>query len=128
MSLFGDEIVASKCCTYCGEEKPLDDFPKHKQHFDGHDSRCRLCIKKRSGVVKQIKKNAPPKPNMCDCCGQEPKSGNGRRKVGLVLDHCPETDTFRGWICVDCNGGLGLLGDNIEGLRRALRYLGDKDA
>ena len=60
-----------------------------------------------------------PCPEMCECCGGPP---NG---IGcLNLDHCHETGIFRGWICNSCNRGLGLLGDNIDGLNNGIKYLG----
>ena len=40
-----------------------------------------------------------------------------------MLDHCHETNQFRGWICRNCNTGIGNLGDNVEGLENAIRYL-----
>jgi len=40
-----------------------------------------------------------------------------------VLDHDHETGAFRGWLCRNCNSGLGFLGDNAEGLGGALMYL-----
>lgn len=52
----------------------------------------------------------------CESCGQT----NRRR---LVLDHCHETGAVRGVLCSACNSGIGLLGDNVEGLRRAIEYL-----
>ncbi len=39
------------------------------------------------------------------------------------LDHCHATGKFRGWLCNQCNMGIGALGDNIQGLERALEYL-----
>lgn len=39
------------------------------------------------------------------------------------LDHCHETGKARGYLCSRCNNGLGMLGDNLEGLQTALRYL-----
>lgn len=39
------------------------------------------------------------------------------------LDHCHETGNVRGWLCSTCNFGLGKLGDNIDGILRALYYL-----
>ena len=41
----------------------------------------------------------------------------------LAVDHCHETGKVRGLLCGSCNTGLGKLGDNIEGLRKALQYL-----
>lgn len=67
-------------------------------------------------------KNLPqpdrPAPLTCECCGGAPDKG----KV-LALDHCHQTQTFRGWLCGKCNRGIGHLGDTIEGLQRAINYL-----
>ena len=115
--------MSKKKCVYCNEEKILKQFPKHKHHFDGYDTRCKICIKKRNAIIKNIRKTSPVKPDICDCCGKKPINENGRRKVGLVLDHCPENNIFRGWICNHCNIGIGLLGDRINGLKKALSYL-----
>jgi len=42
------------------------------------------------------------------------------------IDHCHDTGKVRGILCTGCNTGLGHLGDNIEGLKRALYYLENK--
>jgi Recombination endonuclease VII len=55
-----------------------------------------------------------PADGLCQNCGAEAR---------LVLDHCHQTGEFRGWICDPCNVGIGQLGDDIEGLERALAYL-----
>jgi ribosomal protein L40E len=39
------------------------------------------------------------------------------------LDHCHTTGKFRGLLCSKCNNGLGMLGDNLEGLYKAIKYL-----
>lgn len=44
----------------------------------------------------------------------------------MCFDHDPETHTFRGWLCQNCNTGIGKLGDNLEGLLEAVRYLSTK--
>lgn len=58
-----------------------------------------------------------PKPKQCECCGKEKE---------LHLDHDHESGKFRGWLCTNCNTALGKLGDNIEGLLRAIHYLAGK--
>jgi len=47
----------------------------------------------------------------------------GEESNKLNLDHCHETNTFRGWLCYNCNVGLGKLKDSIEMLRRGIKYL-----
>lgn len=59
-----------------------------------------------------------PRPEICECCGLVP---NGRGT--LHLDHDHVTGEFRGWLCYKCNAAIGLLGDNVAGVRAALIYL-----
>lgn len=60
-----------------------------------------------------------PPPGVCECCGVDKPSGRG----GWHLDHNHETGEFRGWLCSKCNGGIGLLGDCVNGVKKALNYL-----
>lgn len=55
-----------------------------------------------------------PRPDACECCGN---------KGAVSLDHCHVTNIFRGWLCGSCNRGLGLLGDDVEGVTKILEYL-----
>jgi len=50
--------------------------------------------------------------------------GKGNRDR-LCVDHCHETGEVRGILCWSCNAGLGKLGDTVEALERAIRYLSD---
>lgn len=59
-----------------------------------------------------------PCPQLCESCGNLP---NGRG--ALHLDHDHDTGEFRGWLCMRCNIAIGGLGDNYEGVLRALDYL-----
>lgn len=56
-------------------------------------------------------------PETCEVCGKPPG------KKAMNLDHCHSTGAFRGWLCVRCNVGLGALGDNLDGLKKAVAYL-----
>lgn len=112
-----------KRCVYCKQEKPISEFPRHTGHFDNIDTRCRVCMKERSKLVARIKKYAPPKSEVCDCCGKTEYKGDDRKMVSFVCDHDPVTEKFRGWICNECNVAIGNLGDNIEGLQKAIEYL-----
>ena len=64
--------------------------------------------------------------NRCDICGIEKVSaGNQSRgsKDHLVLDHCHETGKIRGILCQECNQGIGLLKDNTQNFKNAIKYL-----
>lgn len=41
----------------------------------------------------------------------------------LFVDHCHESREVRGLLCMECNTGLGKLGDSISALKRAIKYL-----
>jgi recombination endonuclease VII len=41
----------------------------------------------------------------------------------LAIDHDHATGEIRGLLCSSCNSGIGKLGDNLEGLERAVAYL-----
>lgn len=41
----------------------------------------------------------------------------------LSVDHDHGTGAVRGLLCRRCNIALGMLGDSVEGLERAVRYL-----
>lgn len=55
-----------------------------------------------------------PMPSLCESCAKDRK---------LNLDHCHVTGKFRGWLCGQCNMGVGLLGDSVAGTRFMLAYL-----
>jgi len=66
---------------------------------------------------RRLPEPARPKPEFCECCGGPPG------KKALALDHCHVSGEFRGWLCDRCNAGVGMLGDSIDGLMNAVRYL-----
>lgn len=111
-------ISITKKCVYCGEDKLLSEF--HNKHSGKYskDSRCKICKNERQKRVKYILKHqAPPKPiqSICGCCGKHTEK--------LVPDHDDKNNKFRGWICENCNTGIGKLGDDIGGLQIAIDYL-----
>lgn len=55
----------------------------------------------------------------CACCGCSSPGGKGLWNV----DHDHATGRIRGVLCFQCNIGIGKLGDTLEGVLRAVRYL-----
>jgi hypothetical protein len=54
----------------------------------------------------------------CAICGQQvlwPKK--------LHVDHDHRTLTIRGLLCGNCNRGLGMFGDDVETIKKAVKYL-----
>jgi len=102
-------------CKVCQQEKPLDHF--YRCGVDGIDNRCIPCFRKESDwrrEQREIYKHLDT--GHCHCCGKE-------HEKALHFDHDHDTLQFRGWLCINCNQGIGKLGDNMKGLNRALAYL-----
>ena len=58
--------------------------------------------------------------NKCALCKEPFESLPARF---LHIDHCHETNKIRGLLCMPCNVGLGMLGDNEVSLLNALKYV-----
>ena len=81
---------------------------------------CRECNTVNITELRKARKNAPPHSKHCDCCHKKIEK--------LQVDHLHGSTTFRGWLCRQCNTGLGGLGDDLEGVLQGAIYLeNDKD-
>jgi len=106
---------STKQCSKCLQTKPVAEFNKHRQKPDGLYPHCKACVKRSTAAKNALRKQFPlGDQTECLCCGATKP---------LVLDHCYETNTFRGYICSDCNTAIGKLGDTYEGVKQALIYL-----
>ena len=104
-------------CKECHKILPVMAFTTGFLRSDGawHLKKiCRQCHTKNKKETYAARKNAPPKPELCNCCNKTKK---------LDVDHIHGTNTFRGWLCRACNTGTGKLGDNLEGVLQAAVYL-----
>jgi hypothetical protein len=96
-------------------EKVREYVRKHRRNnADKHRTATREAWRLKRGCPKPTR----PCPSLCECCGRPPGA-----KRPLALDHDHETGKFRGWLCHRCNTALGLLGDTIAAVKRALAYL-----
>jgi hypothetical protein len=119
-----------KYCNTCKKDLPVEKFGYWWSASYGKEKRngsCKECVKKNNDIIKILKNEAPPKPELCDCCGigieELKRRGDNREYGGFQLDHDHKTGKFRGWICHNCNQGIGKLGDDLEGICRAALYL-----
>ena len=105
-------------CRVCNGLKHQKDFTVHSE-LDKYARRklrniCRDCDVHKALLLRKLKHEQGKPPKDCQLCGEEKK---------LQLDHCHKTNTFRGWLCNDCNSGLGKLGDDVPSLERGIKYL-----
>jgi hypothetical protein len=96
-------------------EKLHDYLIKTKEsHRPARNAASRKHKARKNGYVDCITYPPPSIDGKCDLCGRVAK---------LNLDHDHDTGNFRGWLCTSCNMALGKLGDNLEGLMKAVQYL-----
>jgi hypothetical protein len=113
--------LCMKLCPRCGIHK--ERFPLSNRTITKHGgvkvhlkTKCMDCHSRQQRIRKELHKiYEQPDPNTpCECCG---------RMGELILDHDHTTGAFRGWLCRECNSGLGFLGDDVAGITAALLYL-----
>ena len=110
-----------KVCKICLKEKDLNDFQKYlcrknKKGKNLVNTKCKECNNKIKKDFNKLKKlYNKPIHKYCYCCDKYDEN--------LILDHDHKTKKFRGWLCKSCNVGIGYLGDNLEGIMKALQYL-----
>lgn len=124
----------TKKCSKCNQVKCLTCFKGNTSGSDAFDQtgyrlrrpECSDCTKKAADgkrdaieIAKRMgmSTKAPPETR-CELCHNV-----GRRGNAICFDHCHERKVFRGWLCNACNRSLGVLGDDIPSLIKAINYL-----
>jgi len=105
-------------CKECHKILPIMAFTTHYSRGDGAwylKRICRECNTVNEREKRGAMKNAPPKPERCQRCHKKTKN--------LQVDHIHGSTAFRGWLCTDCNSGMGKLGDDLPGMLQAAIYL-----
>jgi hypothetical protein len=128
-----DTSKGTKKCIRCKEEKGIESFEKGWLRKDGTHKRqnlCSKCRRKNTRTLLELRLTSPavPEDYSCPICltktAGHPKNDNCNWTMDAwVLDHNHDTGKFRGWLCARCNSALGWLRDDIENVRRALKYL-----
>ena len=143
-----------KTCTVCKTEQPLDNYYNHKSSVDGKQYRCKSCDniarKKwqdnnpekaaRSGRERRLRHRygvdlvwyedkLKEQGGKCDICGvsQNKTSGDTKDNLNFAVDHNHDTGKVRGLLCNQCNRAMGMLGDDVSTLTKAIQYLGKYD-
>lgn len=114
-------------CSKCNMFLSLSRFTAHSG-ANYLRPECKKCNTELAKVRNHLKSIHPPPQEgyICPIClgSEEDVKGKGNTKNGSwVLDHCHETESFRGWLCHKCNRALGGFDDSPKTLERAIKYL-----
>lgn len=153
VATIGINLVGSKCCSKCNEEKPYGEFHRRSNRSGGLMSTCKKCEQLRAanktasvkralyerhrerqleryrekayGVTPERYQEMVASQNgVCAICEQPETTRNKRGEVRqLAVDHDHETGAIRGLLCASCNCALGYMKDDQSRLLAAVRYL-----
>lgn len=129
-------------CSECEQFKPWSEFHKRRDLSTGHASHCKSCRKERTrrdtenGSIRnrelgrkygisldEYSELVETQNDRCAICGTKDK-GTARGKFRYwSVDHDHATGKIRGLLCQQCNTMLGMAGDSIAILEKAIEYL-----
>lgn len=69
-------------------------------------------------IDKFLSMRSQSQAKSCEICGKDTEGG-----ARIVVDHSHKTGLTRGWLCSNCNSGLGYWKDDIQSLSNAIMYL-----
>ena len=117
-------IGARKTCSICKEEFYVPEGSHRGANY------CKPCRSKYNAAMYILRKNNPVPDNpSCECCGKSAEDltiyydGSNNPISPWRLDHCHESGEFRGWVCNNCNVGLGRFYDDVGLLEKAIDYI-----
>ena len=108
--------VKTQICRECQIDKPLTEYGKSNvfrmnangtlrdNEYIQHWRVCKDCRKKTKLPEKIRKLYRKPLELNCPICHKVVK------EKSIHLDHCHKTQEIRGYVCMDCNVGMGHLG------------------
>ena len=101
---------------------------KRKQFYNSPDgilsSRKAHLKRKYKITLDEFNEMLKKQKGKCAICGGT--ETHDKHKV-MAVDHCHKSGKIRALLCFKCNSGLGHFGDNIENLKKAIKYLKKHD-
>ena len=94
---------------------------RHRTYYKKNKDRVRNKELKRNFGISLHEYNLmlTEQKGKCSCCGIHQNELTKK----FAVDHDHDTGLIRGLLCNHCNLAIGMLGDNLEGLMKALNYL-----
>jgi hypothetical protein len=121
-TLWGEEeFIETKTCRRCSQVKTIDNFEVNRKFASGGIARRAYCIdcgKKQKPIANRKYYEKKPKELFCPTCGDTVTGSHN-----IVLDHNHTTGQIRGYICDNCNTGMGRAKDDVKILHKWIEWL-----
>ena len=124
------DAYPKKICNICHKLLSTTEFARNQNAKNNRSVRrpsCKECRKQLEGKDATPKaklewsKNKPQnEPFECPICGKRTIAGITSK---VVLEHNHRTGEVRGWVCDSCNTGIGRFKDDVELLKRAIKFI-----
>ena len=124
------DAFSKKICNICHKLLDTNKFAKNQNVINNRSVRrpsCADCRKHLEGInmsaktkAEWAKKKPQGMPFECPICAKRTIAGITSK---VVLDHNHRNGEARGWICDSCNTGIGRFKDNVEIIKKALKYI-----
>jgi len=119
-----------KWCPKCKKWLSLEDFHKNRGNPSGRQNTCIKCNETTNGEICGVsavywEEQLKLQDNKCAICNK-PLVNLGKRaphEDRPERDHCHITLLPRGVLCGRCNRLLGRIGESVEILKNAIRYI-----
>ncbi len=121
-----------KICNICHKLLDTGMFAKNQNGINNRSVRrpsCSDCRKHLEGInmsaktkAEWAKKKPQNIPFQCPICQKRTIAGVTSK---VVLDHNHKTGGARGWVCDSCNTGIGRFKDDVDLIKRAIKYIQD---
>ena len=114
----------TRTCRECKVIKPLTSFELDAHSWQGYKNTCKKC----KNISKQIRRlytkrmGYPDEDYECPIC-KDKLYGEQRTGNAWCVDHNHKTGYVRGYICPNCNNGMGYLRDDINILEKSIEWI-----
>lgn len=119
-----------KICNICHKLLDTTKFAKNQNAKNNRSVRrpsCVECRKQLEGIntvpkakLEWLRKKPQYEPFECPICAKKTIAGITSK---VVLDHNHRSGKIRGWVCDSCNTGIGRFKDDIDLIKRAIKFL-----
>ena len=124
------DAFPKKICNICHKLLNTTEFALNQNAKNNRPVRrpsCKKCREQLEGIEPNsaekdewLKNKPENEPFECPICGKRTIAGVTSK---VVLDHNHRTGKVRGWICDSCNTGIGRFKDDIELVKKAIKFL-----